>query len=404
MNDDDLTTDLGRELRDRSDAMHGSSLALADVQQRARSIRRRRTVTAVGGAVAAIALIVPTAALANHHGGHTTEPLPATQSVTPTPSPTTSDGHQPPAGVLDVSDLPTGAPPQIAYVTDDEVRLPGGTTAPTQTRYPVIAMVNLQGTRIFETAGQGRFWVEVIGFDGTQLGQWRIQGGLAVNASHTIAAWVDPVGQVMTWSVGAVKPRPLGDPVPGEGLVVGAVSGDDCSLACSVIVNAGAGDRQPWEVSEASTRPLLDGGYLSIDDISQAGLSIGYTKITDSGSCSALAGGGEFQGFSTCENTLSTFSPDGQLMMGLPAYPDGLGPNQLAMYDLTGKRLFDRRATEQAQATFQSQAWEDDTHVLISVFQAGKWSIVRIGTDGSMEYAVPPVAGEDVDNPYVLSS
>ena len=32
MNDDDLTSDLGRELRDRSDAMHGSSLALADVQ------------------------------------------------------------------------------------------------------------------------------------------------------------------------------------------------------------------------------------------------------------------------------------------------------------------------------------------------------------------------------------
>ncbi len=87
MNDDDLTTDLGRELHGRSEAMHGSSLALADVRQTARSIRRRRTATAIGGAVAAVALIIPTAAIASHQG-HRTSPLPpATQSVTPLPAP-----------------------------------------------------------------------------------------------------------------------------------------------------------------------------------------------------------------------------------------------------------------------------------------------------------------------------
>ena len=103
MNDDDLTTDLGRELHGRSDAMHGSSLALADVQRRARSIRRRRTATAVGGAVAAVALIVPTAALASHQG-HRTAPLPRRRRTSRPPrSPTTRRGQQPPTGVLDVS-------------------------------------------------------------------------------------------------------------------------------------------------------------------------------------------------------------------------------------------------------------------------------------------------------------
>ena len=98
MNDNDLTTDLGRELHDRADAMLGSSLGLADVQRKARSIRRRRTAVAVGGVAAAVALIVPTAVLANHHNGRSIEPLPATQSVTPTPSPTTAQGQQPAPG------------------------------------------------------------------------------------------------------------------------------------------------------------------------------------------------------------------------------------------------------------------------------------------------------------------
>jgi len=42
--------------------------------------------------------------------------------------------------------------------------------------------------------------------------------------------------------------------------------------------------------------------------------------------------------------------------------------------------------------------------VLAAVFQDGKWSIVRFASDGSMEDAVPPVAGEDVENPYILAT
>ena len=49
-------------------------------------------------------------------------------------------------------------------------------------------------------------------------------------------------------------------------------------------------------------------------------------------------------------------------------------------------------------------AWEDDTHVLVPIFSRNEWSIVRIATDGSMEYAVPPVTGDMDDNPYVLAT
>jgi hypothetical protein len=132
-------------------------------------------------------------------------------------------------------------------------------------------------------------------------------------------------------------------------------------------------------------------------------LTIGWTQITDSGTCSKLLGGGEFQGFATCKHTLENFSPDGQLILGLPAYPDGAGPNQIAMYDLEGHLLFDRGSTLKVQPTFNQYEWEDDTHVLITVYQAGQWSLVRVASDGSMEYAVAPRPGVDVTvNPYVI--
>ena len=414
MNDDDLTTDLGRELHGRSDAMHGSSLALTDVKLKARSIRRRRAATAVGGAVAAVALIVPTAALASHQG-HRTSPIPpATQSVTPTPSPTASEGQQPPPGVLDVSDLPTGAPPAMDYVYKGALHFADGGTGEVRTRYTPNQLVELvDGARVWQTTHQGTPYIEIQDTDGTFHDPVPSGWGLSVNRPHSIVAWLTTSGQVMIWEGWASEPRPLGDPVPGSDLRLGPLTGDgaaspgqagpDCAATtCSVIVN-NRGDWQPWEVSESGSQPLLDGGYRSVSDTSAAGLSIGLTRITDVGSCSKLLGGGEFQGFTTCKHTLVTFSPDGRLIQGWPAYPDGAGSNQIAMYDLGGTPLFDRHSTEKVQPTFQVSEWEDDTHVLVPVYQEGSWSLVRIASDGSMEYAVPPRPGVDVTvNPYIL--
>jgi hypothetical protein len=395
--DDDLTTDLARELHGRVDSMHGSGLGLGDVQRRARSIRRRRTATAVVGAAAAVALIVPTAALATHSGSRN-EPAPTNPSPTETTT-TTADGQQPAPGVLDVSDLPTGPAPRMDYVYKDALHFADGGAGQVTTRYPPYQFVEMaDGARVWQTTDQGTPYIEVQDSDGTFHDPVRSDWGLSVDSSHRIVAWLTPVGQVMIWEGRASEPRPLGDPVPGSERRLGPVTG-----AGQVIVNVPGSTWQPWEVSDSGTRKLLDGDYRSIADTSAAGLTIGVTRIAESGSCSTLLGGGEFQGFSTCTHTLASFSPDGQLILGLPAYPDGAGSNQIAMYDLEGKRLFDRGSTLQVQPTFQAAEWEDDTHVLIPVYQEGLWSLVRVASDGSMEYAVPPRPGGDVMvDPYVL--
>ncbi len=139
--------------------------------------------------------------------------------------------------------------------------------------------------------------------------------------------------------------------------------------------------------------------------MSAAGLTIGLIEIHDTSTCSRLQGGGEVAGFKTCTNQLASFSPDGKLIAALPGYFDGAGPGGFAMIGLDGTILFDRRSTAKAQATLADNdaVWEDATHVLVPVYQEGSWSLVRIASDGSMEYAVSPTRGADVtDDPFVL--
>lgn len=414
MNDDDLTNDLTRELHDRADTVHGATLGLDDVTGRARSIRRRRAATAVVGAAAAVALIVPTAALASHHSGHRTEPGPATQMPTPTQT-TAPDAHQPAPGVLDVSDLPTGAAPQMDYVYNGTLHLASGGSGTVNTRYTPRQFVEMaDGARVWLTTDNGTPYIEIQDTDGTFHDPVPSTSWLSVNAAHSIVAWMTPAGQVTIWEGWASDPRPLGTPVPGTEWRLGPVTGvgqarpgkagPNCHQSvCTVIVNVPGATWQPWEVSDSGTRKLLDGSYRSIADVDETGLTIGWTRITDSGTCSRLLGGGEFQGFLTCRHTLTSFSPDGQLILGTPAYPDGVGSNRIAMYDLEGKRLFDRASTPKVQPTYNAQEWEDDTHVLIPVYQDGQWSLVRVASDGSLEYAVAPRPGADVtENPYLI--
>ena len=393
------------------DALGGRELHLDEVLARAGGIRRtRRTARGLVAAAAVVALVAPAGVILAHREsasgpGPLTHPTaPASTSPTPTPTPTADPGSQPAPGVLDVSHLPTGDAPRLDYLQDDLLHFADGGTGAVGTRHTPQQFVEMNdGSRVWQTVDHGTPYVEIQDPDGYFHGAVPSGFGLAIDPSHTISAWLSPSGQVTVWEGRATDPRPLGEPVPGSDLRLGPVIGNDCSLVCSVVVNVRDGDGQPWEVRDSGTQPQRDGGYLSISDISEAGLSIGLTKVTDFSTCSKLLGGGEFVGFSTCRNQLSSFSPDGRLILALPSYFDGLGPGAIGMYDLGGKRLFERSSTMDAQAWFTDAVWEDDTHVLAPVFQDGKWAVVRIASDGRMEYAVPPVpSADELTSPFVL--
>ena len=42
--------------------------------------------------------------------------------------------------------------------------------------------------------------------------------------------------------------------------------------------------------------------------------------------------------------------------------------------------------------------------MLTVTYQDGEWAVVRVGLDGSMEYAVAPVSGSDMERPFFLQT
>jgi hypothetical protein len=382
--------------------------------------RRRRLVIAAVSAVAVVAITLPIAFRDGGVFGSGDRPGagpsadPTTSSPTPSATSTPSaPGTEPAAGVLDVSDLPTGDAPHLEYVTGGSVlHQIDGSTLGLRTQYPVSSFVALSdGAHLWLTTHDGTPYVEVQDGDGTLHDPVRSGWDLGVSSSHTVGAWVRPDGQVMVWNAGATQPLAYGDPVPAlSDLRMGPVLGQRCGQGDSCDVHVNVSDQQaqagwqPWVVSVNGTEKLLDGDYRILTDATEGGLSIGYRRITDDGTCSALLGGGEFQGFSTCRHTLASFSPDGSRILADPAYHDGIGDGVIGMYDLAGNLLFERHSTAKTAAFYSTAEWEDADHVLAPVFQDGKWAVVRFAPDGSMEYAVAPVRGQDVENPYVLAT
>ena len=342
------------------------------------------------------------------HTGGKPEPAPATLVPTPSPTATATEAARPPRGVLDVSDLPTGPGPHADYVVGDRMFFQDGGDGAVTTRYTPYTFAEMEdGSRVWLTTHDGSAYIELQNSDGgfdapVPSGSF----ALAVNPTHSIAAWISPTGQVSVYEGRGARARTLGDPVPRTEWKPAAITGTSCSLACTVYVNGAdaQGTRQPYEVTDAGTQPLHDGGYLVVNDVSDAGITAGFSDIADFRTCSKLLGGGEFAGFDTCKNQLLGFSPDGRLVWGTQTYYDGLGTSSIAVFDLQGTKLFERRSDETHQAVIPvpGPVWEDDSHLLVPTYQDGLWSLVRISSDGSMDYAVAPRKGPMESSPFVL--
>jgi hypothetical protein len=110
----------------------------------------------------------------------------------------------------------------------------------------------------------------------------------------------------------------------------------------------------------------------------------------------------------TCVNQLSGIATDNRHVLGTPAYADGFGPTTLdvlATADGSVTRSF-TYSRQGHSATYFDEVWEDAEHVLVVTYQEGEWAVVRLGLDGSMEYAVAPRRGSmDVRNlPFQLQT
>jgi hypothetical protein len=328
-----------------------------------------------------------------------------------TASSTASSAHQPPDGVLDVTALPTGAPPAIGYLQRGIAHVSAGTTVRPRTQYRPIGFTRLaDSTLVYLTRHGVAMTVEVVTADGTRHGPYRSGPGLVVNADRTLVAWLS-AGRVPTvWQTGLSDPVTFPVAVPGDSRRLAAVTGTDCTepVGCRVYASSWTGNGpEAWVATPDGTIAGADtwGRLVAVRDASESGLIVGYVRISDTGSSSAVVdepASGHPLMWKTARHTLDAFSPDLRYLLAGPAYRDGLGDSQIAIYSSAGRLLAQRQVTQRTPGFIAGSTWEDATHVLFTVHQAGQWSIVRMGLDGHLEYAVRPVAGRFDHAPFQL--
>jgi hypothetical protein len=376
--------------------------------------RRRRLVIAAVSAAAVLFITLPIAFRGGDvfGGGDEPTPQPSASLTTPSSTPTSSDtpSDQPTAGVLDVTHLSTGALPAIGYARHGVLHLADGTAVTPATTYRVVGFTELgDGALAYLTESDTSFTVEITTRDGTHLGPFASGYEIVVNADRTVVAWLSRTGTPMVWQPGLTAPRSLQASIPGNSLRMAAVTGTSAS-ACTVYASSWQGQGpHAWAVTHDGRLTSADPAdrLVGVRDASEDGRIVGYTAITDTGSRSAVideAAPGRPLLWATTRHTLDTFSPTGEFLLAGPAYRDGIGDGQIAIYTANGRLLANRQTSDQHPGFLQGATWEDATHVLFPVFQDGQWSLVRMSVTGTMEYAVPPAPGNMDHNPFLVAT
>lgn len=422
-NDDERA--LSRALHGRVDQMHEAPLAFQDVAASARGIRRNRRIIAGAGIAAALAVIVPGAMLAsgNLQGNEPLPPAtkPPTASDSPTPSGTPTGTPTGTSRPLDISGLPTGAAPKVAWAemawqTDQPTNGRIHTTDGREIELPPGGVVDFAPVGDAWAAtlvdNDGRWLTYVVSdASGDYATPWEVTGGLGVSHEGNVVAWTTTDGDVVAMQPGGERfdLAPISGPGPFD--TVGVTS-EDCKegrttpAGCSVIVTLDGVDGTSTRFT--SSHGIVDawpGGIAEVTVVSDRYVG-GITSVAeDTSTCSKLTTLDRQLSWKTCDNRLVSLSPGQQHLVGLPSIGDGLGPTTLDLLDVATGTPVQSWIGERGTAFYPEQAWEDDSHLLVVAFQADVgWSVVRLGLDGSMEYAVPPVDGADTERPFYLQT
>lgn len=338
---------------------------------------------------------------------------------------------RPDDSALALGDYPSGPAPARGYLAGNEFRAGSDRTRfavpPTSvTEFAGVTGGYLLGTR--DDLGDGQ--VAFVGDDGTTRGSWRVVPGnflptFVIAPDHALVGVVQARGtSVVIEDAGRTVTR-LPAPAPGGGFEPIAVTGHTCTgpdADCALLVhgpapvNADGTVRRTWIVRPGRSAQVVDGGIGEVRAVAANGFTAGTTRVIDDGD-GACAGVADRDGsvlWTTCKDRLIAFSPDAGLVLASTSALFGSGDHELTVLDASSgdQRLRLRTAKN---VGIHEMDWEDDEHVLavVSDWKTDRateshtdvrWAVLRLGLDGSREYAVAPVAGEpeDYDGPIDL--
>jgi len=422
---------LSRSLHDHAGEAGPATTGLDEVRRRARRLQQRRRLTTGLAAVAVAAVVVPlgitaadrtvadrsvapaTTSTSDDATSDATEVATpdATPSTTPDATPTatpaapeeptvTADPRsaEPPRPALTVQDAPDGAPAAITYLRGRTLVVPGADPVDLPASYDTVAPYR-GGWLAVQRNDQGQTYVVHIDASGQVTGSTKGGGRIVTSQDGVELAWVEG-DKLLLDSTNGHSEQPQSVALPA-----GTTSASPVGFVGSGSVLFSTADQtgQRFFVSDFSkVSPVDDVLQVRATDESSSRIGVQTSFNSDTGtSCWAVVThrpvGGEP---TTCDWTLETFSPDGAHVVGYPSGTDGLGSSTVALLDSRTVKpvvTFDRRGN--ADTFVADTAWEDDSHVLVSLHEGGSWYLVRLGLDGSVQ-KVDGTTGSAEESPY----
>jgi len=363
--------------------------------------------------IAAAAVIAPLTFLAvacGDDGGDTSSDAsdPATPASSEPSSPSDEPTETPSETPTESSETVPADPSGLDYVVDGVWHQADGDLVdlPEQDYFSAV----IWNDQLVATRADGEVFAaaDVIADDGTVVKTFDTTFSVAVNEAGTTIAWVDTDGVVMTaWDGDQVSIGTVDLAAPGETVaysVAAVTGGPNCHEdvdGCQVFVNSGVGEPRTFDSHGVNDNPLPF--VVEFSDVSGDNLVTYVDKIEDAGSCGGLVdlkNPGSEPVWETCEFEAAQISPDGQHVIGLPSYYDGLGIPTISVLDAETGTSTGQYSPE---GGFVAQwAWSTDGRVVFDAYDGAKWHLLAMTADGSITEIGEPVAGEDFDSPFTL--
>jgi hypothetical protein len=280
-----------------------------------------------------------------------------------------------------VAGAPSGGPAALTYLRGTTVVVPGADPVELPAAYDTVAPY--RGGWLAVERKQGTPYVVHLDASGQVLSTKPGGDRIVVSQDGVEVSWAEGDKLYLDTTNGhSEQPRSIALPAGASASPVGFVGPG------SVLARVDGPEDDYWVTSFEEFQVVRGLVAVRATDESHGVLGVQTSYDNQTGtSCWALRtnAGGDREP-ATCDWTIDRFSADGTHFAGYPSGVDGLGSATVALLDsATAKPTVTFERPGDGDTYVADVAWEDGSHVLASLHEGGRWYLVRLGLDGSLE-------------------
>jgi hypothetical protein len=234
--------------------------------------------------------------------------------------------------------------------------------------------------------------------DGTVRTRMVSHFGLEVSPDQEIVGWLGDRGRAQVVEAGGA--RHFAMPKVAHASSISAIWGEQTCQeqdpeggGCTIFVQRRRG------VWVSTSHGIVDrvGPMLRVADVNQRGRVIGMAsrRTPDRPDCWGAFRPSGHRVFKTCDYYLHAYSPDGRRILAERSQSLWWSVRRFAILGRDGHVVHAWTFDATKNRSLSQLTWEDPYHLLGVLRAHGTWGLVRIGTDGSVEYAGPTVPATD---------